>query len=152
MRKVKTIDFAQQKTLLKIQRFSRELREQPVYRKQLFSGAKSKISFPASLDYFPSRLTYYFDRSSSCFMRQADKLDQIIAPDGKVDAELKSKPAVFLSKIKEVKFDYLYLDLKKNEYSWAQEWEFNYLPIAVKLTITDENKEYISTVFLLKDL
>ncbi len=152
LRKVKNVDFAQQKTLLKIQRLSQELREQPNYRKKLFSGTSSKIVFCGQLNNFPCRLTYYFDKASTSFLRAAEKWDQIITDEGNIDKELKVKPVVFLSKVKDVKFEYLYLDLTKNEYKWAEDWEFDYLPLAVKFTLTDDNKEYVSTVFLSKDL
>jgi len=150
LRRVKNIDFIQQKILLKTERFSRELRELTACRKQLFLGTKTKISFPGNSDYVPCRITYYFDNSSLCLMRAADKLSQIITPEGKVDAQLKSKPAVFLSKIKEVKFTYLNLDSVKNEYNWKDEWPQDYLPAAVKLTITSQTQEYASTIFLPK--
>lgn len=150
MRRVKNIDFVRQRTLLKIEKFSRELREQPSYKKLLFSGTQSKIIFPGTIDYAPCRLTYYFDNSTSSFMRAADKLSQIITPEGNLDPELKSKPMVFLSNIKDVKIEYLYLDLKKNEYNWALEWTQNFLPLAVRFTITNGSQKYVSTVFLPK--
>ncbi len=144
MRRIKNIDQKLQKILLKAERINRELREQPACRKQLFLGTKSKISFAANIDYFPSRLTYYFDNPTGSLMRVCDKLDEIITEEGKLDPELKSKPQVFLSGIKEVKFEYLYLDLKKNEYVWIDEWAQNYLPVAVKFTIINENQEHVS--------
>lgn len=150
LRRVKDIDLRQQKILLKVEMFSRQLREQPACRKQLFLGSEIKISFPANSDYIPCRITYYFDNSSLCLMRVVDKLSEIITPEGKVDVELKSKPQVFLSKVKAVKFSYLYLDLKKNEYSWIDEWGQDYLPVAVKFTISSEDQEYASTIFLPK--
>jgi len=145
MRRIKNIDLRQQKILLKSQRMIRELREQPACRKQLFSGTKSKISFSANVDYFPSRITYYFDDSKGSLMRVSDKLDKIITKEGNLDTELKSKPQTFLSGVKGVKFEYLYLDLKKNEYVWTDDWIQENLPFAVKFTITDQNKEYIFT-------
>ena len=72
LRRIKNIDLAQQKILLKAERFSRQLREQPDCRKKLFLGAKSKISFAGNLNYFPSRITYYFDGPSLCLMRVED--------------------------------------------------------------------------------
>ena len=148
LRRVKNIDLVQQKILLKTESFSRQLREQPACRKQLFLGAKSKISFGGNSDYFPCRITYYFDASLLCLMRVEDKLDKIITPEGRLDPELKAKPAVFLAKVKEARFSYLYLDLKKNEYIWIDEWAQDYLPAAVRLNIICENQEYASTVFL----
>jgi prepilin-type N-terminal cleavage/methylation domain-containing protein len=148
LRKVKNIDLGQQKILLKTEKLARELREQPGYRKQLFRGTKTSISFPASLNFIPCRITYYFDSSSFYLMRVADKLSDILTPEGKVNAELKSKPSVFLPKVNAVKFAYLYLDVKKNEYNWAEEWSEDYLPVAVKFIITSQNQEYASTVFL----
>lgn len=150
LRRVKNIDFARQKILLKNERFARELREIPPCRKQLFSGSKTQISFPGFSNYIPCRITYYFDAGSLCFLRGADKLSQIITAEGKIDAELKSKPAVVLSGIKEVKFSYLKLDPIKNEYIWTDEWLQNYLPVAVKLIIISQTQEYASTIFLPK--
>jgi prepilin-type N-terminal cleavage/methylation domain-containing protein len=148
LRRIKNIDFVQQKILLKTERFSRQLREMPVSRKPLFLGVGSKISFAGSSDYFPCRITYYLDPASSSLMYVTDKLDTIITSEGKVDAELKAKPEVFLAKVKEVKFFYLYLDLNKNEYIWTDQWQQDYLPVAVKFTITSQNQEYASTIFL----
>ncbi len=150
LRRVQNIDLAQQRILLKTERFSRELRELPGCRKQLFLGDKTKISFPGNSDYIPCRITYYFDDASFCFMRVADKLSQIITPEGKVEAQFKSKPVVFLSKVKEIKFSYLILDAVKNEYKWIDQWRQDYLPVAVKLTVTSQTQEYVSTVFLPK--
>lgn len=81
-------------------------------------------------------------------MRVSDKLDKIITEEGNLDTELKSKPQTFLSGAKGVKFEYLYLDLKKNEYVWTDEWAQEYLPLGVKFTITSDNQEYASTIFL----
>jgi prepilin-type N-terminal cleavage/methylation domain-containing protein len=150
LRRLKNIDFVQQMILLKTERFSRELRELSGCRKQLFQGTKTKISFPGNVSYIPCRITYYFDSSSSCFMRVVDKLSQIITPDGKVDAQFKSEPLVFLSKIKEVKFSYLNLDLIKNQYNWTEEWPLDYLPVAVKVMVASQTQEYVFTVFLPK--
>ncbi|MFH1191006.1 MAG: hypothetical protein V1670_02265 [Candidatus Omnitrophota bacterium] len=150
LRRVKNIDFVQQRILLKQERLSRELREHPSCRKQLFQGDKTKISFPALVDYFPCRLTYYFDNSADTFMRVADKLDEIIDPDGKLNPELHAEPVIFLPNVKEVKFSYLYLDLAKNVYLWADQWEQGSLslPLAVKFIIFTEKQNYESTVYL----
>jgi len=145
MRRIKNIDLRQQKILLKSQRIIRELREQPACRKQLFSGTKDKINFAANVDYFPSRITYYFDDAKGALMRVSDKLDKIITEKGKLDTELKSKPQTFLSGVRGIKFEYLYLDLKKNEYVWVDDWTQEYLPLGVRFTITSENREYIFT-------
>lgn len=150
LRRLKNVDFTQQRILLKAERFSRELRGFPGCRKQLFEGMKTKISFPGNSDYIPCRITYYFDGPSFCLMRVVDKLSQIITPEGKVDAQFKSKPTVFLSKIKEVKFSYLNLDPIKKEDGWIDEWKQDYLPVAVKLSITSQTQEYAWTVFLPK--
>jgi prepilin-type N-terminal cleavage/methylation domain-containing protein len=150
LRRVKNIDLVQQKILLKQERFARELRTQPSYSKQLFLGSKTKISFPGSVDYLPTRITYYFDPSSFCLMRAVDKLSQIITSEGKVEEGLKSEPLIFLPKIKEVQFSYLLFDLKKNEYSWLDEWLYDYLPVAVRLSIINGNQEYVSTILLPK--
>ncbi|MDO8489087.1 MAG: prepilin-type N-terminal cleavage/methylation domain-containing protein [Candidatus Omnitrophota bacterium] len=153
LRRVKTIDFSRQKILLKIERFSRELRELPDCRKRLFLGNKTKISFPGNADYFPCRITYYFDSSALCLMRVVDKLSEIITPESKVETEFKSKPEVFLSDVKGIKFRYLKKpDLNKNEYIWMDEWDQNYLPMpnAVELTINIADQEYVSTIFLPK--
>jgi hypothetical protein len=150
LRRVKNIDLVQQKILLKAERFAKELRELPGCRKQLFLGTNTKISFPGNSDYIPCRITYYFDNSSFCLMRVVDKLNQLITPEGKVDTNFKSEPKVFLSKIKEVKFAYLSLEPIKNEYRWIDKWSQDYLPVAVKLTITSQTQEYVWTIFLPK--
>lgn len=149
LRRVKNIDLTQQKILLKTESLARQLRQQPACRKQLFLGAETKISFPANVDSFVSRITYYFDESSFCLMRVVDRLDKIITLEGKLDPELKAKPTVFLMKVKAVRFFYLYMDTKKNEYSWGDEWKENYLPVAVRFIISVEGREYAATTFLL---
>ena len=148
LRRIKNIDFKQHKLLLKTERLSRELREQPNYKKLLFEGNKSRVSFAASLNYFPSRVTYYFDPSLSCLMRCEDKLDTIITPEGKIDPELKAKPAVFLPKVKAVDFSYFYFDLGKKDYLWVEVWKADFLPLAVKITVSTESQNYVSTIFL----
>lgn len=148
LRRVKYIDFKQQKILLKQERFSRELRESCQCRKPLFLGNKMKISFCGIVDYVPSRITYYFDNASGSLMRNSDRLMDIITSEGSVEPELKSKPTVFVSGIKGARFLYLYLDLKKKTYSWSEEWTEISLPIAVKMIISTEAREYATTVFL----
>ncbi len=148
LRRVRNIDLVQQRILLKTERLSRELREQPACRKQLFQGDKTKISFCANIDYFPYRLTYYFDHSANALKRVADKLDEIIDDAGKLDPELRSVSVIFLPKVKDVQFSYLYLDLSKNAYLWTQEWQKAYLPFAVKFTIFTEKQNYESTIYL----
>ena len=148
LRRVKNTDLTQQRILLKAERLSRELREQPACRKQLFQGDKTKISFCANIDYFPYRLTYYFDSSSQALKRVADKLDEIIDAEGKLDPELHSPAVIFLPQVKEVRFSYLYLDLTKNSYLWTDQWQQDYLPFAVKFIIFSQQQNYESTVYL----
>ena len=147
MRRVKNTDLTQQKILLKTERLSRELREQPACRKQLFQGDKTKISFCANIDYLPCRLTYYFDSSANALKRVADKLSEIIDEKGNLDPEFHSPAVIFLPKVKEVSFSYLYLDLIKNAYLWTDHWEQNYLPLAVKFIIFSDNQKYESTIY-----
>ena len=148
LRKVKNIDLTQQAMLLKEERFSRELRQSVILRKPLFLGAKDKLIFGAIVNDKPGRITYYFDKSTQAILRAFDNLGDIITSEGKVDPELKSKPAVFLTKVTEIKFSYFYLDLTKNIYKWVEVWSESYLPLAVKLEITTEKQNYATTVFL----
>lgn len=150
LRRLKNTDLTQQRILLKTERLSRELREQPASRKQLFRGDKTKISFCANLDYFPCRLTYYFDSLSGTLKRVVDKLNEIIDSGGNLDPELRSPGIVFLPKVEEVRFSYLYLDLSKNAYLWTDQWEFDYLPLAVKFIISSQKQNYESTVLNVK--
>lgn len=148
LRRVKNIDLAQQRILLKTERLSRELREQPACRKQLFQGDKTKISFCAYIDNFPYRLTYYYDRSTLALKRSAEKLDEIIDQDGNLDPGFHSASgSIFLPKVEEVRFSYLYLDLKKNAYLWTDQWEQEYLPFAVKFVIFSQKQKYESTAY-----
>lgn len=148
LRRINNLDLAQQRILLKTEKLSRELREQPACRKQLFQGDKTKISFCANIDDFPCRLTYYFDGQTLAIKRVADKLSEIIDEEGKLDPQLKSPSKVYLSKIQEASFSYLYLDLTKNAYLWKEQWREDYLPLAVKLTVSSDKKKYESTVYL----
>lgn len=148
LRRINNLDLAQQRILLKTERLSRQLRQQPASRKQLFQGDKTKISFCANIDYFPSRLTYYFDSASLTLKMAVDRLDDIIDEEGKLDPQLHSPAKIYLTKVKEASFSYLYLDLSKNSYLWKQEWKEDFLPLAVKFIITFEKKKYESTVYL----
>lgn len=148
LRRVKDVDLAQQSFILKQERFHKELRQTIVLRKPLFLGTKDRVSFGAIVDEYPCRLTYYFDSSSQSLMRNCDKLADIITSAGKIDKELKTKPAVFINKVKELNFSYLYLDLKKNIYQWEEEWKQDFLPLAVKIEISTDKQNYETTVFL----
>lgn len=147
-RRLKNTDLTQQKILLKSERLSRELRAQPACRKKLFGGDKTRISFCANIDYFPHRLTYYFDSSTNDLKRVADKLSEIIDAQGNLDPNLHSPPTICLPKVKEARFSYLYLDLSKNAYLWADQWEQDYLPFAVKFIIFTQKEKYETTVYL----
>ncbi len=148
LRRIKSVDLAQQGILLKTERLSRELREQPACRKKLFQGDKTKVSFCANINYLPCRLTYYFDSQALSLKRVADKLNEIIDEEGKLDSKLHSPATIYLAKVKEVRFSYLYLDLAKNAYVWTEEWQQEYLPQAVKFIIFTEKQKYESTVYL----
>lgn len=148
LRRSKSIDLAQQRFLLKVERFSRDLRQTPVFNKQLFLGAKDRLSFSGIVNEMPSRLTYYYDASSGALMYNADSLSAVITQEGKIDPELKSKATVFLNKVKEVKFSYLFLNIKNNEYEWADEWEEDTLPAAVKFSISTDKYNHAATIFL----
>ena len=100
LRRVKNVDLVQQKILLKIENFSRQLRQQPESTKLLFSGEIDRLSFPAHVDYFPCRLTYYFDRRSKTLKQVVDKLSDIIDDEGKINPDLLAKPSIFLSNVK----------------------------------------------------
>jgi len=148
LRKVKNIDLAQQMFLLKQERFAKDLRQTVLLRKPLFLGSKDKVSFGAIVNDWPCRLTYAFDNSAGSLTRNTDKLSDILTSEGKIEVESKSKPTVFIPKVKKAEFSYLYLDLKKNVYSWTEEWKEKFLPLAVKLNISIGNQDYATTVFL----
>jgi hypothetical protein len=148
LRKVKNIDLTQQTMFLKEERFAKELRQSVVLRKPLFLGAADKLIFGAVIDDKPGRMCYYYDKDTQAILRVFDFLGEIITDEGKVDPKLKSKPSVFLPKVKEIKFSYLYLDLVKKEHIWVQEWKESFLPLAVKLEIVTEKQNYATTVFL----
>lgn len=151
LRRLNNTDLTQQKILLKIERLSRELRQQPACRKPIFAGAKTKISFAANIDNFPSRLTYYFNSANYTILRVVDKLDEIIDLDGTLDPNPHSAPSIFLTKVSDLKFSYLYLDLSKNAYLWTEIWEQEILPLAVKFIIKTEKQNYESTVYFAKN-
>ncbi len=147
--RVKNVDIARQRVLLKAERLAQELIQQQPCRKPLFFGTKTRISFASLKDYAPCRISYYFDASNSSIMRAVEEFTQVITAEGKVNPEINlGKGSVFLSNVQEVKFAYLYLSLTQNDYIWANEWEYDYLPSAVKITITCEDKEYEKTVLL----
>ena len=148
LRRVRNIDLVQQNMLLKGERFGKELRQAVTLRKIVFAGAKDRCSFGAVINDMPGRLTYLFDDSSQALLRYFEDLSAIITSEGKIDPELKSKPSVFLSKVKGIEFSYLYLDLGKNIYIWTDEWKEKFLPLAVKLSITTEKQNYATTVFI----
>jgi prepilin-type N-terminal cleavage/methylation domain-containing protein len=148
-RRVKNIDFTRQRILLKGERLARELRQQQLNRKPLFIGAKARISFASLSDYAPCRVTYYFDNLNNSLMRAVESMPEIITSTGAIDPDIKAKDkSAFLKNVKEVQFAYLFLDLQKNEYVWLEEWPYEYLPIAVNITIVDEEEKYVKTVFL----
>ncbi|MFA5356805.1 MAG: prepilin-type N-terminal cleavage/methylation domain-containing protein [Candidatus Omnitrophota bacterium] len=147
--KVKNTDLAQQRLLLNVERFARELRQQPPCRRNLFSGSNERLSFSSFLDYSPARTTYYFDRARNAFMRAVERQSDIISPEGSIDPEVKVKDATpALGNIKDARFYYLFLDLQKNDYVWLEEWPYDHLPVAIKAVIRDESREYTKTVFL----
>jgi prepilin-type N-terminal cleavage/methylation domain-containing protein len=148
LRKAKTMDFTRQKILLKEERFARELRESLPCRKQLFSGKAAKVSFSGTQNYAPCRISYYFDQSTQSIVREVDKLGDILAAGSDLSAQPNPQSSVFLSKVEDARFSYLFLDLKKNDYLWIEEWKQEYLPIAVKLTILNQGVDYETTVFL----
>ncbi len=148
LRQAGKIDLARQKVLLKEERFARELRESLPCRKQLFSGKTAKISFAGTQNYLPCRITYYFDAPTQSLVREVDKLSDIIAAESDSAAELKPQRSIFLTKVESVQFSYLFLDLKKNDYIWKEEWKQDYLPVAVKLIIVSQGIDYATTIFL----
>jgi len=147
LRKTKMVDLARQKILLKEERFSRELRESGPCRKKLFSGKPAKISFSGTQNYLPCRITYYFDETTQSILRETDKLSDIIAAE-RDQTDLNPQRSVFMAKVENAQFFYLFLDLKKNNYIWKEEWKQDYLPVAVKLVIVSQGNNYATTVFL----
>jgi prepilin-type N-terminal cleavage/methylation domain-containing protein len=148
LRKASKIDLTLQKFLLKEEKFSRELRETTACRKQLFAGKPEKLIFSGTQNELPCRITYYFDKSTQSFIREVDKLSEIIAQESEFGGELKTERSTFLKNIENARFSYYYLDLKKNKYVWEEEYKLKDLPIAVKLIITNQGKDYVTTVFL----
>jgi len=149
LRRIKNKEFQQERILLKAESMSRQLREQPALKKQLFQGVKDRISISAIVDFVPCRVIYYLEGSS--VMRATDRLSEIIMENGKINPEIKSKPNVFLSSIDNLKFSYLYLDLAKNKYNWLDTSMQDILPEAVRMAITSKNQEYAWIVFLPKN-
>lgn len=153
LRKVKDVDLAQQSFIFKVERLSREIRETIPLRKLSLSGSKEKLAFGLAVGNRPCRLTYYFDNSNKNLMRGVDNLADIISNDTetketKINPELKSKGAVFLKGIKEVRFGYLYLDLKTKAYAWAEEWEEDFLPLAIRFNLSTDKQDYETIIFL----
>jgi len=148
LRRVRNIDLVQQNFSLKEARFSRELRQVVRLRKLFLTGSKEKVSFGQIVDDRPCRVTYFFDITTGGLMRNVDNLADILTQEGTIDAELKSKPAVFLRKVKALNFSYLYFDSLKKVYAWVEEWERkDALPLAIKLNLTTDKQNYVQTVF-----
>jgi prepilin-type N-terminal cleavage/methylation domain-containing protein len=148
LKRVKNIDLQQQMILLKTEKLSRQLRQQSACSKLLFQGQSDKISFCENIDDYPYRVTYYFNSQAKALLQVADRLDEIIEETGKLDPELHGRPMIFLSKVTDMQFSYLYLDVVKNEYLWAQEWKKSMPPVAVKFVIFRQQEKYESTVYL----
>lgn len=147
LRRVKNVDLAQQSLALKLERFSRELRQAVPLRKLTLTGKSDTLSFGQILDDIPCRVTYYFDRSARALVRQSDLLADIIK-DGQIDPELKAEGRPFIKNVTGVKFSYLAFDLKKQACVWSDACKGVTIPLAIKLELSTDKKNYVQTVFL----
>lgn len=144
-RRAKDTSAQERQFLLKIEKLSRELRQSFNYTDIAFSASTNKIQFPSVIDSDICRIIYSFDENKKILFRSSDKLADILAADKK---ELEPKFSSYLSDIDSLSFSYLILDLSKKAYIWQEDWKQNYLPIAVKLSITVKDKTYATTIII----
>jgi len=144
-RRAKDTNAQDRQFLLKIEKLSRELRQSFNYNDIVFSASKNKIQFPSVIDSDICRIIYSFDENKKILFRSADKFVDILAADKK---ELEPKFSPYLTGIDNLSLSYLILDLQKKAYIWQDDWKQNYLPIAIKLSITVKDKTYATTIVI----
>lgn len=144
-RRLRDTGIAQEKILLRNEKFSRELRQAFNFTEIGFSGSKNRIYFPAVIDSELTRITYFFEADKKAIFRSSERLADIIAA--------KSTPAaaVYLANTDNLNFSYFYFDSQKSAYLWKDDWQAGFpagMPLAVKLNIASGDKTYETTIFI----
>lgn len=133
--------------LLKTEKLSRELRQSFYFKDSVFSGTKDSLSFPSRINQEAFRLAYFFDPVKNTLLRSSDSLTDVINA-AKKNEEVAQNPAVYLSEVKKLSFSYFYFDSIKGSYLWKDDWDSNFLPLAVKIEISGKDSYYAKTVFI----
>ncbi len=147
-RKAKDLSLKSRGQILKIEKMKRELRQAFLFRKEeiAFSGTRVKISLAAIIDSRVNRLTYSFDPGQNAILKNAEKLEDILASAEGTSGVGTDTP--YISGVKEFSLSYFYLDPQKSVYAWKEDWQEDYLPVALRLNIGFEDEKYSETVFI----
>ena len=147
-RKAKDLSLKSRGQSLKIEKMKRELRQAFIFRKEeiAFSGTKVKIGLAAIIDSKVNRLTYSFDAGQDAILRNTEKLEDILASQEGQGEMAADTP--YISGVKEFSLAYFYLDPQKSAYAWKDDWQEDYLPIAMRINIGFEDEKYSETVFI----
>ena len=147
-RKAKDLSLKSRGQILKIEKMKRELRQAFLFRKEeiAFSGTKVKISLAAIIDSRVNRLTYSFDPGQNAILKNAEKLEDILASAEGASGAGTDTP--YISGVKEFSLSYFYLDPQKSAYAWKDDWQEDYLPAALRIDIGFEDEKYSETVFI----
>jgi prepilin-type N-terminal cleavage/methylation domain-containing protein len=137
----------ERKTLLKIEKLQRQIRQSFINKDIVFSGEKQQICFPQVINSEALRLTYAFDLDKKQIVYAADKLSDVILEEDKEDKP-KPKFQTYLSNVELLSFSYLFYDLQEKIYIWKDEWKEKGLPLAVKINLTIDDKINLYTIFL----
>ncbi|MBU1090252.1 MAG: prepilin-type N-terminal cleavage/methylation domain-containing protein [Candidatus Omnitrophica bacterium] len=148
-RRANELNLEQRRFMIRLEKFSRELRQVFNYPNIDFLGSEDGLSFAQVLDSEIVRVTYYFDQDKEALLRGVDNLPDILELEE--GEELRADLVSYLSGIDELNFSYFYFDIEEESYLWKEEWvkENSGLPIAIKLEITTKDKKnYAETVFI----
>ncbi|MFA7706571.1 MAG: type II secretion system protein [Candidatus Omnitrophota bacterium] len=134
---------------LVIEKMSREIRNTFRFSTIPFEGSENIVYFPQVVDSQLSRIIYFIDEEEN-FCRRLQSYPEVFekGESGKYD--------ILISGLKELKFEYCYLDNASGEYEWKDKWvkeEQDTIPQAIKIEFTFEGQngeelKFAKTVFV----
>lgn len=139
--RVQDAALSQRKAALRLEKMSSDLRQILYFPQIGFAGKSNEVSFPSlSANNELVKVTYFFEQNN---LLRKQELYKDILEEKKEEVKAKS----LLTEVEDLKFEFAYKEIDKEEYSWKDEWnKEDGLPIMVKIELKTQNTDLAKTI------
>ncbi|UCB57600.1 MAG: type II secretion system protein [Candidatus Omnitrophota bacterium] len=151
------------------EKLARDLRNTFEFSNIAFEGTEDSIKFPALVEvvekaegseaeeshYEVGRLSFFYDDEKKALCREAKTYPEVFAEDEDEEDDEDRKGEVLIERVRELEFEYCYLDNATGTYQWKEDWkkeEQDTIAQAVKIKMAFDKKteqdDFEKTIFI----